>query len=159
MHESGRIVVSQPLPEPDTNPSVDLVYRPTQVGNITLQVVAYRNSTGSDPVSITVQVVASAAQLSNPNSLDATSGLAAGAACAVKATVNFLNLRSGPGTNYPSIANLTLSEALNVIGRNADSSWFEVKRTSNNGIGWVSSTYTAPNDGCDKAAVVTPTPS
>jgi hypothetical protein len=159
MSESGRLVAIQPLPSPDTDAKALLSFRPTNIGPVTLQVVAYRgNNVPSAPVNITIDVVVDQAHLTNPNALDATSGVAAGAICAIKTTVGKLNLRSGPGTNYNSLAQLNLAEDLNVIGRNTDSTWFQVKRTSNNAIGWVSASYTAPNDGCDRAPVVTAVP-
>ncbi|HVO43919.1 MAG TPA: SH3 domain-containing protein, partial [Aggregatilineales bacterium] len=141
---------------PDTDAQALLMFRPTSVGPVTLEVVAYRNRLSSPPVTISVDVVGSVADLKNPNSLNPTSGIAAGPICAIKTLVSNLNLRGGPGTNYTSLARLSVAEDLTVIGRNDDSTWFQVKRDSNNMVGWVSASFTTPNDGCASAPVVTP---
>lgn len=50
------------------------------------------------------------------------------ASFAVSGTVNAaqVNVRSGPGTNYPAIDKLAAPAAVNVVGRNDDGSWLAV---------------------------------
>src|SRR5215831_4420186 len=98
MRESGRVVVTQPSPDPNPDFVAILTYRPTSVGTVSLEVVAYRRIIPSDPVAIIVDVVGSVNELKNPNSLNPTSGLAAGASCSAQISVSGLNLRDGPGT-------------------------------------------------------------
>lgn len=157
MRESGRVVVTQPSPDPNPDFVAILTYRPISIGTVSLEVVAYRKTVASDPVAIIVEVVGSAAELKNPNSLNPTSGLAAGAPCSAQITVSGLNLRGGPGTNYPSLAKLNVGEIVSVVARNGDSSWFQVKPTSNP-LGWVSTAYVNPNGDCSTAPVVTAPP-
>jgi hypothetical protein len=52
-----------------------------------------------------------------------------------KTQVN-LNMRTGPGTNYPVVAALPAGTEVNVVGRNEDSSWLLVKTGSDEG--WIS---------------------
>lgn len=62
----------------------------------------------------------------------------------LNAAVNtaFLNVRTGPGANFPVVTRLSFGAALNLVGRNADSSWAQV---SVPGVaeGWVSTRYIA----------------
>ena len=157
MREAGRIVVTQPSPEPNPDFVAILTYRPSSVGTVSLEVVAYRKSVSSDPVAIIVDVVGSVGELKNPNSLNPTSGLAAGASCTALINVSGLNLRDGPGTNYRSLAKLNVGEIVSVVGRNGDSSWLQVK-PANNPLGWVSASYITPNGDCSTAPVVTAPP-
>jgi hypothetical protein len=46
-----------------------------------------------------------------------------------------VNIRSGPGTNYDIIGTLKSGQSLEIIGRNTDSSWWQVSTA--NGLGWV----------------------
>jgi hypothetical protein len=49
-----------------------------------------------------------------------------------------MNVRSGPGTNYPVIGPGPAGESTDVLGRNADSSWLQVEYPpADDGIGWV----------------------
>ncbi len=157
MRESGRMVVSLPSPEPNPDLVALMQYLPTSVGPVTLEVVAYRQSVASSPVSIKVEVVGSEAQLSNPNSLDPTSGVAAGIICTARVNVSGLAFRNGPATNYRILDKLPVGEVLTVIGRNADLSWYQVKRTGG-AIGWVNGGYTSAEGDCTKAPEVTPAP-
>jgi uncharacterized protein YraI len=51
-------------------------------------------------------------------------------------SVAALNMRLGPGTNYPVIGSLTLGETCDIIGRNAATSWWNVQCPKNL-KGWV----------------------
>lgn len=51
-------------------------------------------------------------------------------------TVTGLNVRGGPGTNYPIIGRLAANTTLPVTGRDANNAWWQV--TYNNAPGWVS---------------------
>jgi dipeptidyl aminopeptidase/acylaminoacyl peptidase len=50
--------------------------------------------------------------------------------------VRALNVRSGPGTNYPAISTLRQDQALPIVGRNAASGWWQVKLPDER-LGWV----------------------
>jgi hypothetical protein len=158
MRESGRVVASQPSPDPDPDFTALMHYLPTRTGAVTLEVVAYRASVVSNTATINIQVVGSEAELSNPGSFNPTSGVAGGAICTVRPNVSNLNMRGGPGVSYRILTTLTVGESLIVIGRNADSSWYQVKRANATVSGWVSASYTSADGDCSKAPVTTPAP-
>lgn len=153
MRESGRIVVSQSSPDPSTDFTALLTYKPTSTGTITLEVVAFRRSVVSPSATLTLTIVTSVNDLDNPNALDPTTGVSTGAVCTASVRVNNLNLRAGPSTNYNVLTKLGVGEVLNVIGRNEATTWYQVKRI-NGGNGWVSADYVEPNGDCSRAAVV-----
>jgi uncharacterized protein YraI len=52
--------------------------------------------------------------------------------------VQNMNVRGGPGTNYPIVGPGPAGESARVLGRNADSSWLKVEYpVSADGTGWV----------------------
>jgi len=162
MREGGRIVASQPSPDPNPDFTALLEYRPANVGTVTLEIVAYRQSAASDPVAIIVDVVATAAEVKNAASASPTPGKLAGAFCTVRANTSGLSLRAGPGTNYRILSTVKVGEQLSVIGRDASTSWYQITRPAGTGVtvtaGWVSAGYTSPDGDCSKAPVTTPTP-
>ncbi|NLF79511.1 MAG: SH3 domain-containing protein, partial [Chloroflexi bacterium] len=46
-----------------------------------------------------------------------------------------LNVRQGPGTNYPAVATLAQNDQVTVIGRNADNTWLAIRLDG--GAAWV----------------------
>jgi hypothetical protein len=152
MSESGRTVTIQSPESPVTDFEVLLPYNPSNVGAVTLEVTAYRrNGVASSPASITLEIVRTEAELISP--IDPTLGVAAGAACSAQVKVSNLNIRTGPGRQHQSLGKLDVGEQLSIIGRNADFSWYQVKRT--NGMsGWVSADYLLTNGDCSKAPFV-----
>ncbi len=48
-----------------------------------------------------------------------------------------VNIRSGPGLNYPVIGALNANTAAPIVGRNADASWWQISLTGDE-TGWVS---------------------
>ncbi len=52
-----------------------------------------------------------------------------------QANVDDLNLRQGPGTDYPSVGTLALGERVQIVGRSADDSWWAV--AYGGGTAWV----------------------
>lgn len=60
-------------------------------------------------------------------------------------TTRFLNVRSGPGTNFSTIGRLYSGESVPLVGRNGAGSWLQVRL--GNQKGWVSAHYiSAPAD-------------
>lgn len=79
-------------------------------------------------------------------------------ASTVTATESNVNLRSGPGTDYEVIGTLFSGESLEIVGRNADSSWWQV--SAPNGLAWVAaSVVTASNIDDSIPVVEAPPPS
>jgi SH3-like domain-containing protein len=58
----------------------------------------------------------------------------------VTASDSAINIRLGPSTDYQVIDSLPAGESLEIIGRNSDSSWWQVNTA--NGIGWIAASVT-----------------
>lgn len=56
-------------------------------------------------------------------------------------TTPFLNVRGGPGANFPDLGNLAQGQGVDLIGRNADNSWVQINVPGGIQGGWVSSRY------------------
>lgn len=75
----------------------------------------------------------------------------------VTASNSAVNLRSGPGTNYPRQGALQQGQSLPIVGRNANSSWWQV--STSNGLRWIAaSVTTASNAGGNIPVVQAPPP-
>ncbi len=65
-----------------------------------------------------------------------------------------MNVRGGPGTNYPVIGPGPAGESAAVVGRNNDSSWLQVEYPSDDGTGWVYADLVKISGNPDSAPVV-----
>jgi uncharacterized protein YraI len=147
--------VSSDVISGDKSKSALLDYTPRTAGSVTLQVVAYRGSTASDPAQLQLTVRSSQTQVTvtaiqapnvpdiNPN--DPT--------CRVLVNAG-LNFRSGPGTNYDIVTVLTPGTVLPIVGRLGDNSWWQLR--SGLTLGWVSSQFTTTYGICSSVPVVVP---
>lgn len=52
----------------------------------------------------------------------------------------WLNVRTGPATHFQAIGHLNYSEAIHLVGRNAEMSWLQIRLWNGNN-GWVSARY------------------
>ncbi|MCB0166441.1 MAG: SH3 domain-containing protein [Anaerolineae bacterium] len=55
-----------------------------------------------------------------------------------------INLRSGPGTAYDAIGVLTAGDTLDIVGRNVDSSWWQVATPA--GLAWLAADVVTANN-------------
>jgi uncharacterized protein YraI len=75
-----------------------------------------------------------------------------------------LNIRSGPGTNYPVIGRANSGQQLTAIGRNQSASWVQIETPSTAGSavnrpGWVSASYVEASQSINGLPIVeTPAP-
>jgi micrococcal nuclease len=65
---------------------------------------------------------------------------------------NNVNIRSGPGPDYPIIGTLVAGQSLEIVGRTADSSWWQVAAPDD--LGWVAAQVTTASDAGDSLPVV-----
>jgi hypothetical protein len=156
---NGRIVHSIRSEQPTGSPTMTLSYNytPLEAGTLNINVIAYRSSVTSDPVTVTVNVRAAQAQVTvtsipapnvpiiNPN--DPT--------CRALANTG-INLRQGPGTNYPRISGIAAGTQIPITGRIADNSWWQVRVGVN--IGWVIDDFVTIYGICTAIPVVQPPP-
>ncbi len=68
-----------------------------------------------------------------------------------------VNIRSGPGINYSVIGTLNANTTMPIVGRNADSSWWQIKITNGN-TGWVSDAVVEAGNTGGVPQVDAPTP-
>jgi heat shock protein HslJ len=72
---------------------------------------------------------------------------------------NGVNIRSGPGTNFPVLGVAPFGATGEIIGRSADSRWWVVAVPSApGGSGWVSADFVAASDAADVPIIASPPP-
>jgi Tol biopolymer transport system component/LysM repeat protein len=75
---------------------------------------------------------------------------------AVQPGVGLANLRSGPGTDYPVVGQVSEGEQVSAMGKSSDGSWLMVESSQTpGGVAWVSAALVAPVD-VDVPVVQTP---
>lgn len=67
-----------------------------------------------------------------------------------------LNVRQGPGTQYPSVGTLAAGDSVEIIGRNADGSWWAI--AFRGGSAWVFADLVTPEDDVSGVPLVAPPP-
>lgn len=148
--------VSSASPQGDTDKNVVLNYTPLVVGDVQLQIVAYRGEIASDPATLSVRVVATQAT--------PTSGVVVTQGPVIdpndptcRALVNSpLNFRTGPGTNYNVITTLSQGQVIPVTGRLGDNSWYQLNFGN---FGWVSSGFVSLYGSlCVNVPIIAPPP-
>ncbi|RMF52172.1 MAG: hypothetical protein D6749_05755, partial [Chloroflexota bacterium] len=161
MRANGLIVDAIAAPDPaGISPLESLLsWTPVTLGQNIIEVTAFRGNTRGNPKRITLIVRQSREQVTRPaftapppNQVP-TQDLT----CRARVNVNGLNLRTGPGTNYPSIGNLALGVELPVIGTNFERSWFQVSASGS--VGWVSASFVTQLGVCNTVGIVPIPPS
>ncbi len=162
LRANGFIVntVSSESPSGNQQFSVIQAWVPSQVGTVTLEVIAYRATIASTPAQVVVNVRGSSAQVTATMAppVGITPIVTDDPTCRTRIEVNGLNFRTGPGTNYPIIRVMTLGEVAPITGRLGDNSWWQIRDQSFN-VGWISSSYTTESGNCSMIPVVAPPPS
>jgi hypothetical protein len=127
MSVGGRVATTKALPPDQTGPAqAILTWTPDRQGTFTVEIVAFNGSAASAPATLLVEVSGVA---SGP-------GAGTGTACVGRVVVDSLNFREGPGTSAARRGQFALGELVTVVGRNADTSWWQVQR-ANGELGWV----------------------
>jgi uncharacterized protein YgiM (DUF1202 family) len=70
----------------------------------------------------------------------------------VTASEGDVNIRNGPSTDYEIVGTLSTGESLEIVGRNADSSWWQVSTPS--GLAWVAASVVTASNVDDSIPVV-----
>ncbi len=107
------------------------------VGWVNASYVAFNNATA-------LPVIQNPTSTSNTTPITATQ-------YTVTATPFTVNIRSGPGTNFDDIANFSVRDTAQVIGRNADSTWWQIRYEGI--VGWVSARYARIETGANIASI------
>mgnify|MGYP005840240015 CR=1 FL=1 len=152
---NGRIVKTIRSDQPNGSQAMNAVldFTPTEAGTLNLSVIAYRAAIASDPALITLNIRAAQAQVTatsapganippiNPN--DPT--------CRALAATG-LNVRQGPGTNYPRVSGLAAGTIVPITGRVANNSWWQVRVGAT--LGWVTNEFVTIYGICTSIPVV-----
>ncbi len=69
-----------------------------------------------------------------------------------------MNVRGGPGTNYPVIGPGPAGQTANILGRNDDNSWLQVEYPSADGTGWVYAPLVQINGNTEGIAIASAPP-
>ncbi|HID63562.1 MAG TPA: SH3 domain-containing protein [Anaerolineae bacterium] len=131
----GSLVRSDDNPQQQPTFGVTQEWTAAVLGSHSVTVRAY-NAAGrvSDPATVTINVVEEVTA-ATPATLPPGAPWAA-------ITAEVLNVRRGPGTDYPVIGQLQQDDVVEIAGRNADSSWLQiVYPTGTIGRGWISASY------------------
>jgi hypothetical protein len=166
----GQPVHTQAVAPPSNAYTASQSWTPAVVGSHAIEVRAYNvNNEPSDPAQVIVTVVqVSAEVLSEPSdtpvapaSTDTPAAQAVDRKAIVTAFIG-LNVRSGPGVEYPVIGGLSEGESAQIVGKNPEETWWLIVYPSNSdGRGWVSASedYSTASDTERVPAVeVTPLP-
>jgi len=125
LNVGGQVASTIALPPGQQGPTQAILsWLPPGQGAYDLEVVAYNGPLISVPAGLHLLVSGAA-------------GGAPGAGpCTGRVLVPELNFRSGPGANAGRLGQFEVGETVIVLGRNADSSWYEVGRADGQ-TGWV----------------------
>lgn len=155
---NGNVVDSAQSEAPDGNRSLNalLEYTPNAAGSVQLTATAYRANVASEPAVVTINVRQTQAQVTatqaqqpniptiNPN--DPT----------CRALVNIgLNVRSGPGTNFPVISVLAAGSVVPLSGRTSANDWLQIRVTAIQ-TGWVNAPFTTLYGNCALIPIIAP---
>lgn len=144
----------------DKQKNVALGYTPRASGEVTLSVVAYRGTVASDPAQIRVNVVSQVVATATGGGSSSTPGGGGvptidtnDPTCRARAKAG-LNMRQGPGVNFPVLLILNAGNTVPIIGRLGDNSWWQVRSGST--IGWVFADITDVFGSCGAVPIVLP---
>jgi uncharacterized protein YraI len=73
--------------------------------------------------------------------------------------IEYLNIRSGPGTNYPVLVVAPPGSSSEITGKSSDGAWWQVKVSttySSTGLGWASASYVIPQNAGSVPVVAAP---
>ena len=158
----GSLVHSEANPQQQPAFSFTQEWMATILGSHSVTVKAYNAAGGvSDPATVTVNVVEEVT--ATPTAL-ASVTLPPGVPRAA-ITAEILNVRRGPGTNYSGIGQLQQNDVVEIVGKNADSSWLQIVYPAGTiGRGWIAASYAQVSGSLASIPVVeappppTPTP-
>lgn len=133
---------------------LNYVPQSSDIGSLSLRVLAYRGAQVSAPDEMTVTVRQSKSQITaTPNPFSNIPYIPNDGIC--RALVNVaLNFRTGPSTRFEVITVLASGTLAAIVGRIADRSWWQLNVEG--GLGWVSADFTTEYGDCSRIAVTAP---
>ena len=139
---------------------VDLYWTPTVAGGYTLEVRAYNSqNVASAPTTVMVTVVNDGAIPAPSPTATGFPGTATAAGPPVAVTTVDLNVREGPGQDYPIIDLLSVGTEVQISGKSPDGTWWRIiYPLEGGGHGWVYAPFTRSSNAEDVPVVETPVP-
>lgn len=157
----GNVVDQQQSAVPEGQPTFPTTLRwtPPVAGSYTLEVRAH-NSLGavSAPTTVMITVVGGPEEADTPTpTLSGETPTPGGPPRAV--TTSDLNVREGPGQDYPVIGLLPVNTQVEVTGKNPDSSWWQIVYPQGSAErAWIYAPFTRPSNTENVPVVDTPVP-
>jgi len=147
LNVDGRVAGTKALPPGQSGPTqAILTWLPTRQGTFNVEVIAYNGGAASAPALLTLQVSGTGTGI--------TPGQTAGG-CTGRVLVSQLNFRSGPSTSSGKLGQFDVGETVTVIGRNADTSWYQVERVNRQQVWTINNAqWIQVSGGCANVAVV-----
>ncbi len=108
---------------------------------------------------VTTVNTASVQTIKNPDTYPVVTPVPPAAGAPTGTATEYLNVRSGPGTNYPVLAVAPPGATGEITGKSADGAWWQVKiptQYSSTGLGWVSASYVIPQNAGSVPVVAAP---
>ena len=110
---------------------------------------------------VTTANTASVQTIKNPTTYTTAAPVAPASGAPSATTTDYVNVRSGPGTNYPVLVVAPPATTGEVTGKDASGAWYQVKvptQYSSTGLGWVSASYVVPQNTSSVPVVAAPPP-
>ncbi len=155
----------------DTRLPVVMDYVPRNAGQVTLEVIAYRDAVPSEPATVSLTVLEEGDSGSDGGTNGGSDGGNSGnggndgggvvidpfdPTCRILTNVA-LNYRVGPGTNFDRLGTFSAGTQAPIVGRLPDNSWWQV-RVNNFTRAWVSANFTTEYGNCINIPIVAPPP-
>ncbi|MFW9805053.1 MAG: Ig-like domain-containing protein [Candidatus Thorarchaeota archaeon] len=157
----GNVVDQQESAIPEGQPTfpVTLRWTPTVAGSYTLEIRAY-NSLGvaSAPTTVMITAVGESGEANTPTPTP-PGGTATSTGQPTAVTTTDLNMREGPGQGYAVITLLPVNTQVEVTGKNADGSWWQIAFPAGSAErGWVFAAFTQSSNTENVPVVQAPPP-
>ncbi|MCB0061958.1 MAG: PD40 domain-containing protein [Caldilineaceae bacterium] len=140
------LLLFERMPLPTANVTIEPAATPTPEPTVAVAAPAMpSDATAPETSDALVSTPADNATMTDNNPTTAmTSTADATVEALVRTGTMRLNIRSGPGTNYPVVAKATAGETLTVVARNRDQQWLQVARAgATTPVGWVATQFVA----------------
>jgi uncharacterized protein YraI len=108
---------------------------------------------------VTTANTASVQTIQNPDTYTVATPEAPASGAATGTATEYLNVRSGPGTNYPILVVAPPGSSSEITGKSSDGQWWQVKvstQYSSTGAGWVSAQYVIAQNATNVPVVAAP---
>ncbi len=111
-------------------------FTPTAEGAAFVELPTITPQPTQPPATPTVPIAQPVSVVPTPTPPASSESAAAGGPVSIT-VLQDMNVRGGPGTNYPIIGPGPAGQSAPVLGRNADASWLQIKYPSASGVGWI----------------------